>query len=71
MAIGENIRLLRISKGMSQRELAKKANTSTTMICYIENGQKAMPKITGIKIARALECSYKDLMTKEYQVSTK
>lgn len=71
MEIGENIRLLRISKRMSQKELGKKAGVSDSMITYIENGQRALSKETGERIAAILGCTFTDLTTKEYQVLTK
>ncbi len=71
MEIGENIRLLRISKRMSQKELAKKVNVSDSMIAYIENGQRVLPRETGKRIAQILGCTFTDLTTKEYQVLTK
>lgn len=71
MEIGENIRLLRISQKMSQRELGERANVSDSMIAYIENGQRLLPRETGEKIATALGCTFTDLTTKVYQVSPK
>ena len=71
MEMGENIRLLRISKKMTQKELGKRVGVSDSMIAYIESGQRALPRKTGKKIATALGCSFTDLTTKEYQISTK
>lgn len=71
MVIGENIRLLRVSKRMSQRELAEKAQVSDSMIAYIEAGKRQLPKESGKRIAEILGCTITDLTTKEYQVSTK
>ena len=62
MNIGENIRLRRIAKRMSQKQLAKKADVSATMISYIETGLKTLPLKTGYLIAKALGCTLDDLV---------
>jgi len=69
--VGENIRLLRLSKKMTQEDLGKNVNVSRTMIGYIETGKRLLPKATGERIAKVLECELSDLTDKEYQVSTK
>lgn len=69
MSIGENIRLLRISKKMSQEELGKKVNVSASMISYIETGLKPLPLKTGYLIAKALDCTVDDLIEKDYQIA--
>ena len=69
MSIGENIRLLRISKKMSQEELGKKVNVSASMISYIETGLKPRPLKTGYLIAKALDCTVDDLIEKDYQIA--
>ena len=69
MSIGENIRLLRISKKMSQEELGKKVNVSASMISYIETGLKPLPLKTGYLIAKALNCTVDDLIEKDYQIA--
>lgn len=68
MDIGENIRLLRIAKKMTQEELGEKVQVSGTMIGYIENGKRLLPQETGKRIAKALGCELTDLTNKEYQV---
>lgn len=68
MNIGENIRLRRISKRMSQEQLAQKAEVSATMISYIETGLKPLPLKTGYLIAKALDCTVDELIEKECQV---
>ena len=56
---------------MTQEDLGKKVNVSRTMIGYIETGKRLLPKATGERIAKVLECELADLTDKEYQVSTK
>lgn len=67
--IGENIRLLRVSKRMTQEELGKKANVSATMISYMETGLKPVPLKTGYLIAKALDCTLDDLIEKSCQIA--
>ncbi|MCO5822799.1 helix-turn-helix domain-containing protein [Clostridioides difficile] len=55
MAIGENIKILRKSKGLTQKELAEKANISQNAIYNYENG-KSTPNAKMLKkLADALE----------------
>ncbi len=66
--VGENIRLLRVTKRMSQEELGKKADVSGTMISYIEKGAKPLPLKTGYLIAKALDCKIDDLIEKDVKL---
>ncbi len=66
--VGENIRLLRVAKKMSQEKLGQKANVSAAMIGYIEKGLKPLPLKTGYLIAKALDCTVDELIEKECQV---
>ena len=59
---GENIRLRRIAKRMSQKQLAKKAAVSATMISYIETGVKSVSVKTLYLMAKALDCTTDDLL---------
>lgn len=68
MNIGENIKLRRIAKKMSQEQLAQKVDVSRTMISYIETGLKPLPLKTGYLIAKALDCTVDELIEKECQV---
>ncbi len=67
MNIGENVRLRRLAKRMSQEQLAEKANISATMISYIEKGLKPLSLKTGYLIAKALDCKIDDLIETECQ----
>lgn len=68
MNIGENIRLRRIAKRMTQEELGKKAAVSATMISYIETGLKPLSLKTGYLIAKALGCTVDELIEEEKSV---
>ena len=59
---GENIRLRRIAKRMSQKQLAKKAAVSATMVSYIETGVKSVSVKTLYLMAKALDCTTDDLL---------
>ena len=67
MSIGENVRLRRLAKRMSQEQLAEKAAVSATMISYIETGAKPLSLKTGYLIAKALNCKIDDLIETECQ----
>lgn len=56
MSIGENIRALRLKRGMTQEELAERIGVSQSMLCCIERGTKACAMQLGAEIARALSC---------------
>lgn len=66
--VGENIRLLRVAKKMSQEKLGQKANVSAAMIGYIEKGLKPLPLKTGYLIAKALDCTVDELIEKKCQI---
>jgi transcriptional regulator with XRE-family HTH domain len=61
MFVGERIKLIRESKGMSQIELARKANVSNIYLSNLENGIKNNPsnKLL-VKIADALNVTIDD-----------
>lgn len=55
--IGARIREIRISKGMSQADLAASANISLPHISEIEHGKTKMLLATFIRVAEALQVS--------------
>ena len=55
--IGENIREVRLSKGLSQQAVAEKCGFSNTMLSQYENGKKTPGLFTTAKIAKALGVS--------------
>lgn len=56
MNIGENIRRIRVERGMTQAELANAVGVTQAMICSVERGTKACAMQLGAEIARALDC---------------
>jgi len=59
---GDKIRKLRKEKGLSQEELAEKANLHRTYIGMIERAEKNITLLNISKIANALGISLKELM---------
>lgn len=47
---------------MSQKQLAKKAAVSATMVSYIETGVKSVSVKTLYLMAKALDCTTDDLL---------
>lgn len=62
MSIGEAIKNLRLSAGLSQTGLASKVNVSAPMITMIERGTKVPSLPLSKAIADALGCSIVDLL---------
>lgn len=62
MTFSEKLLKLRKDKGLSQNELAKKANLSQTAIYYLEKGKRQAKFETIIKIAAALDTDFLDLI---------
>lgn len=60
--IGSRIREVRISRSMSQADLAAKASLSLPLISNIELGKKSMQLDTFIKVAEALQVSADHLL---------
>ncbi len=63
MNIGDNIRLRRESRGLTQLELGNQAGVTDAMICYIEAGMRVPSLVTTIAIAKALGCTVDDLVS--------
>ena len=59
---GERVREIRKEKGLSQEELAHKANFHRTYIGKIERAEKNITLINIEKIANALEVNLKELI---------
>lgn len=60
--MNEHLKHMRINKGMTQTELAQRANLSRRTINYIENGKIKNPtKATMLSIAKALDVSVQSI----------
>ena len=60
--IGDRIRQIRISKGMSQAALAEKAHLSLPAVNSIENARSKTWLITFARVAEALQVSADDIL---------
>ena len=55
--IGENVKLLRKLKGISQVQLSDMTGTSARMIKFIEKGQKLPSLALAMEMAKVIDCS--------------
>ena len=65
MNIGENVRRIRIEKGMTQEELAEKVNVSHPTICRLETGVKIPSVMLCFEISKVLGCSISDIIKED------
>ena len=59
------LQMIRKGSGMSQSELAKKAEVSVRTLQALETGARDIDKVsvlTALKLARALGCSIEDIL---------
>lgn len=57
-----NLKIMRIRKGMTQIELAKKIGKSSNTVYFYESGFSAPRTETLEKLANALDCEVKDIV---------
>lgn len=50
-----------VEKGLSNRQLAKKAGISQTTICLIVNGERNPSPNTAVSICKVLGCQFNDI----------
>lgn len=62
MNIGENIKNIRETRGISQKQLAKEVQVSQAMICQLERGSKTPNLLLSCELAKALSCEVKDFL---------
>ena len=62
MSIGENVRRIRIAKGMTQEELAERVNVSHPTICRLETGVKIPSVMLCVEISKVLGCEIGDIV---------
>lgn len=68
-AIGRRIRVLREARGLSQVELAKRANLDPASQNQIEMGRRAPDLVTAQSIARALEVSVAAILEEDVRAA--
>lgn len=57
-----NLKIMRIKNGMTQEELARKANISAVLVSLYERGQNFPRKGTLDALAKALNCDVRDII---------
>ena len=62
--VGKNVKRIRLSKKLTQDELAKKCNLNQNYICRVELGKRNMTLNKIEAIANALDIEPKDLFKK-------
>ncbi len=62
MNIGEKVKKIRLARGLTQFELARKVNVSRPLITQIERGTKIPSILLSQDIAKALNCTIEDLI---------
>ena len=62
MSIGENLRALRMKRGLTQGELAEMVGVTRAFLCQIERGTKALSLPLAKEISEALKCGIADLV---------
>lgn len=60
--IGNNIKIARITKGVSQIKMAKSLGLSQTHMSNIENGNIGLSLVSAIQISQFLECTIDELV---------
>lgn len=65
--IGETIQRIRISKNLTQEDIAEKINSSAGYISNVENGHKKAGINTFMSIAKALDTTLDVLLASEYE----
>lgn len=63
--IGKMVRLQRLQRHFSQKQLAELVGVNDTMICQIERGLKIPSLPVAFDIAKALECTLDELCREE------
>lgn len=60
-AIGENIKRLRDSAGLTQHELADKMNMHQATVCRIENGQQSVSILQLFRFWKVMGWRFRDI----------
>lgn len=69
MLINESIKECRISKGLTQSELAEKLGVSKRYVIYMEQGDKKIPIDRLIQMADIFKCSLDELVGRNKEAS--
>ena len=60
--LGSRIRMIRLSKGMTQSQLAMNCNFEKSSMSKIESGQVNLSYITLYRVSRGLDVAIKELL---------
>ena len=64
-SIGQKVKKIRLSKGVTQEELAEKVGVGVTHISHLETGSGTVSLKVFLAIVNYLECSADELLCKE------
>lgn len=62
LSLGQRIRLLRMSKGLSQEQLALESNLDRTYVSEVERGRRNISALNLNKLSHALNVSLSELL---------
>lgn len=62
MSLGENLRILRKSKGFTQSELGSKIGVTQQAVQQYEKGYMTLSIVLLVEISRVLECTPNDIL---------
>lgn len=65
MTIGEKIKKLRLTAGMTQLQLGNAVGVTESMICQLERGTKALTVPLAMEIAAALHMTLGEMLAEE------
>lgn len=66
MSLGENVKRIRRERGLSQSQLAERADVSKSMISSIERGTRKTSYDSLVQLTHALNCKLSDLTGNDY-----
>lgn len=61
MNVGENIKQMRVKKGLTQEKLALKVGISQSMVDHIEKGRRLPSIPLAVDISKELDCTMNDI----------
>ena len=64
-SIGQKVKKIRLSKGVTQEELAEKVGVGVTHISHLETGSGTVSLKVFLAIVNYLDCSAEELLCKE------
>jgi len=68
-SIGQKVKKIRISKGVTQEQLAEAVGVGVTHISHLETGSASVSLKVFLEIVNFLECSADELLCKEVTVA--